>query len=408
MRVLFATTRGAGHFGPLVPFAQACRRAGHEVVVAGPRSVGGLVARAGLPLRAVPEAPADVIDAAFAPVWAHEATVQHVVQDLFVGIHARTALPGMLSIVAEWMPDVIVRETMEYASLLAADYYGVPQVRVGVHLTSQIDGDVMFAQFAATALNVAPERLLDSPLLTRAPRWPDEPEHEALRFRTDVVPRREEDLVYVSFGSEAPVSEHFPGVYREAIDALADLPVRTLVTIGDRRAPAELGPLPPSVTVQRWAPQGEVMSRAAAMVGHGGSGSTLNALAAGVPQAFVPLFVDGPANADRVAEAGAGIVAEDLAADVEKLLTEPRYRQAAATLADEIRALPPVEDAVAVIARAAGPVRPRARGAVGGGRSTAARTSSTAPAASSPPAAAHRGRPSRRPAPPRRAPRRTA
>ncbi len=147
--------------------------------------MGGLVARAGLPLRAVPEAPAAAIDAAFAPVWAQEATVQHVVQDLFVGIHARTALPGMLSIVAEWKPDVIVRETMEFASLLAADYYGVPQVRVGVHLTSQIDSDGMFAELAATALNVAPERLLDSPLLTRAPHWPDEPEHEALRFRTE-------------------------------------------------------------------------------------------------------------------------------------------------------------------------------------------------------------------------------
>ena len=154
MRVLFATTRGAGHFGPLVPFAQACRRAGHDVLVAGPRSVAGLVARAGLPLRAVPEAPAAAIDAAFAPVWAQEATVQHVVQDLFVGIHARTALPGMLSIVAEWRPDVIVRETMEFASLLAADYYGVPQVRVGVHLTAQIDSDGMFAELAATALNV--------------------------------------------------------------------------------------------------------------------------------------------------------------------------------------------------------------------------------------------------------------
>ena len=37
------------------------------------------------------------------------------------------------------------------------------------------------------------------------------------------------------------------------------------------------------------------------------TGSTLTALAAGVPQAFVPLFVDGPANAARVAELGAGV-----------------------------------------------------------------------------------------------------
>ena len=114
-------------------------------------------------------------------------------------------------------------------------------------------------------------------------------------------------LVYVSFGSEAAASHHFPGVYRRAARALGELPVRTLVTIGDRRDPSELGPLPPSVRVERWVPQAAVMAQASAMVGHGGSGSTLMALAAGVPLAFVPLFVDGPANARRVAELGGGI-----------------------------------------------------------------------------------------------------
>jgi UDP:flavonoid glycosyltransferase YjiC (YdhE family) len=93
------------------------------------------------------------------------------------------------------------------------------------------------------------------------------------------------------------------------------------------------------------------------MVGHGGSGSTLTALAAGVPQAFVPLFVDGPTNAAAVAETGAGLVAEDLAADVWALLDDPRYRVAAGEIAGEIRALPPVDDAVAVIEGAALAVR---------------------------------------------------
>ena len=64
--------------------------------------------------------------------------------------------------------------------------------------------------------------------------------------------QRRRPLVYVTFGSEAPASEHFPGVYRDTIAALAELPVPVLVTIGDRRDPAELGPLPPSVRVERW------------------------------------------------------------------------------------------------------------------------------------------------------------
>jgi UDP:flavonoid glycosyltransferase YjiC (YdhE family) len=353
MRLLFATTRGAGHLGPLLPFAHACRRAGHDVVVVGPPSVATLVARARLSFLPVPEAPAATVDAAFAPVWSQSAAVDHVVQDLFVGLHARTALPGMLATVSQWRPDVIVRESMEFASALAADAHGVPQVRVGVHLASRIDAGGMLEAIAAPALDIAPERLLDSPLLTRAPASLNEPGESVLRFRTDAAPPRPdhgEPLVYVSFGSEAPASEHFPGVYRRAIDALATLPVRGLVTIGDRRDPAELGPLPRSIRVERWVAQSDVMPRAAAMITHGGSGSTLTALAAGVPQAFVPLFVDGPSNAERVAATGAGLVAGDLAADVWRLLDDPSHRRAAAAIAAEIRALPPVDDAVAVIA----------------------------------------------------------
>ena len=36
VRVLFASTQGAGHFGPLIPFIDACLRNGHEALVVGP------------------------------------------------------------------------------------------------------------------------------------------------------------------------------------------------------------------------------------------------------------------------------------------------------------------------------------------------------------------------------------
>ncbi len=40
MRFLFATTGGAGHFGPLIPLAHAATAFGHEVRVAAPTAVG--------------------------------------------------------------------------------------------------------------------------------------------------------------------------------------------------------------------------------------------------------------------------------------------------------------------------------------------------------------------------------
>jgi hypothetical protein len=53
MRVLFSTTRGAGHFNPRVPFVRACVGAGHEVLVTGAARVGPQAERAGLPFAAI-------------------------------------------------------------------------------------------------------------------------------------------------------------------------------------------------------------------------------------------------------------------------------------------------------------------------------------------------------------------
>ena len=50
MRVLFTTTGNPGHLLPLVPLAHACRRAGHDVLVATQRARGAIVEQAGLPL----------------------------------------------------------------------------------------------------------------------------------------------------------------------------------------------------------------------------------------------------------------------------------------------------------------------------------------------------------------------
>ena len=47
MRVLFSTTAGAGHFGPLVPVAQACLAAGWDVAVAAPSTFGDTVRACG-------------------------------------------------------------------------------------------------------------------------------------------------------------------------------------------------------------------------------------------------------------------------------------------------------------------------------------------------------------------------
>jgi UDP:flavonoid glycosyltransferase YjiC (YdhE family) len=103
------------------------------------------------------------------------------------------------------------------------------------------------------------------------------------------------------------------------------------------------------------------------MVGHGGAGTTLAALAGGVPQVLLPVFADQPINAERVAEFGAGLALDmspeglaQLGAAVRELLVDQRYRAAARRVADEIASLPPVDEAVELLeAVGSGPrVRP--------------------------------------------------
>jgi MGT family glycosyltransferase len=184
-----------------------------------------------------------------------------------------------------------------------------------------------------------------------------EPDAHPPRPLPDWWPDSQAPLVYLTFGSVAPTMDYFPGVYRDAIDALAMLPVRVLVTVGRDRDPRELGPLPPSVHVARWVPQADVMPHAAAIVCHGGSGTVRAGLAEGVPMVVLPLFADQPYNARRIAELGAGIVlepgADGLADAVSSVIADPSYREAARQVAEDTRRLPTVDTATTILRRLA-------------------------------------------------------
>jgi hypothetical protein len=262
---------------------------------------------------------------------------------------------------------VVVRESGEFSSIIAAGHLGVPRVDVEIALATRTADRFLSVAGPPTddlrrRFGLAPGDGRQAPRFTLAPAALDDPEASAdvRRFRAPadaggaVVPAFGDDalpLVYLTFGTEVPsrARSYFPGLYREALDALAGLPVRVLVTIGDERDPAELGPMPSSVRVARWVPQAAVMREAAAMVGHGGAGTVLAALAAGVPMALIGLFADQPLNARQVAELGVGLALDGPAAlreAVPRLLAEPGFRERAMGVATEIGELPPVDDAV--------------------------------------------------------------
>jgi UDP:flavonoid glycosyltransferase YjiC (YdhE family) len=385
MRFLFSTTSGTGHLVPMLPFAHALERAGHDVLVAGSGSAGKLARGEGFEYRPVAEPVPSELDAVHDRLrsLSNDDSAEPAIQDMFVRTYAAAALPDMYRLVKSWRPDVVLRESTEFASCLAAELCGVPQVRIGFALSAANEDWIL--ALAAPALDelrehlgIAPDpnaaRMRATLCLTQSPRLIDLPEGHELapvhryRAQPEETPAAlpdwwngsDDPLVYLSFGTVLP-QDGYPDMYRAAIDALDGLPIRLLVTIGRGQNPAALGELPPWVRVEEWVPQAAVMPHARAMVGHGGAGTTLAALAGGVPTVFLPVFADQPINAARVAEFGAGLALEmtpaglgRLGAAVRELLENPRYRLAARDAADEIASLPVVDDSVELLEAAAG------------------------------------------------------
>lgn len=369
MRILLTTIRGEGHLRPLLPFADAFRDRGHDVLIAIPDEATGLVLDAGHDAWALPQAPAEVTDAIFARTRGAtgEEANRIVIGELFAGTHARAALPGVMGAVAEWQPDVIVHETCEFAGALVAERAAMPSVRVAVHIASL---EHSIAEYAAAEVDVlraemgidadpAGERLIGGPSITLTPPTLDGGER-AGHYREPAAPLQAapgsasgdpRPLVYVSYGTVAPQGDAYPGIYRDAIEQLSALDVRVLLNTG-RQDPAALGTLPPGVHAQRWVREASVLPHVSAMVSHAGAGSVRTALSAGVPLALAPRFGDQPLNARAVQQAGAGLVVEApdrIAATVSALLNDPSYASTAAAIAAEVDGLPEAGEAIEVL-----------------------------------------------------------
>ena len=111
-------------------------------------------------------------------------------------------------------------------------------------------------------------------------------------------------LIYVSYGS---LGAGDTGLLKRVIAALAELPYRALVNVGDYiedYAPAET---PGNVHLAAWYPQPSVIGQADAVIHHGGNNSFTECLYFGKPAIIMAYCWDGHDNATRVAETGHGV-----------------------------------------------------------------------------------------------------
>ena len=117
MRVLFSSTRGAGHLQPLLPYARALAARGHEVAVAAPIELSETLRDAGFPHFVFDRPGEDVLE----PIWARLNAVAHdeaaamaiAAGEVFGGVNAVTAVPKLQLAISTFAPQLIVRDSVE-------------------------------------------------------------------------------------------------------------------------------------------------------------------------------------------------------------------------------------------------------------------------------------------------------
>jgi UDP:flavonoid glycosyltransferase YjiC (YdhE family) len=322
MRVLFASLASVGHTYPLIPLAIAARAAGHEVHFAAGEEVHAPLAANGLrPFR-----PADS----------------------FYQVYAEDLAPEL----ARLQPDLVVHEWGVPGAAVAASRAGIPGVWHGFGRMFPdgigLESPTRNAEAPGRPhLDICPPSLQDKDFLATEDRivLRPVPYNEPATLDARSGQRGAEPLIYLTLGTAFGTAE----LLTMAITGLATLDAQVVVAAG--RVPVEqLGDVPDNVTVRSWVPQAELLPYVDVVVHHGGSGTTLGALAVGAPQLLLPQGADQFANAEAVHTAGAGLrlLPDELSADaiaeqVRRLSSRhghTDHRDAARTIAEEIAGMP--------------------------------------------------------------------
>ena len=127
-------------------------------------------------------------------------------------------------------------------------------------------------------------------------------------------------------------------------EACKGLDVQLVVSHGGGLSQEQASALPGNPLVVGYAPQEDLLSRAALTVTHAGLNTVLDSLAHGVPLVTIPITYEQPAIARRVERAGsgrvvplAGMSSGPLGSALRDVLGNPHYRVAASRIGEAIR-----------------------------------------------------------------------
>ncbi|MEO6089941.1 MAG: nucleotide disphospho-sugar-binding domain-containing protein [Umezawaea sp.] len=386
MRVLLTNWAWPTHMHHLISLGWAFAANGHEVRVAsqpalsdviGTAGLTGVVLgkdvdllspevreRAGMPVSQLPEpgSPPDYLR-----MWQTTTTRMEVL--------AEAMTSELVSFAKDWKPDLIIWDWMTFAGPITGRLLGIPTARL-------LYGPDMFVRLADAATAVEPDAVpkwLDSlygrfgaSVDTAARGWGEtwcvDTSPASIQMPgIDGVPMR-----YVPYNgvSVAPAWTASPPSRRRVcvtmgtsskrlrgrdsvslpvlLEGLADLDAEIVVAGTTAQAlDVSEAELPGNATFVEYLPLHALLPTCSAILHQGGIGSAMTSAHAGVPQVIAAAIADQPFNAERFGSVGAAIPVAatvgcelDVIDAVHRVLEEPKYSVAAASVRDEILSRP--------------------------------------------------------------------
>ncbi|SBT43075.1 nucleotide disphospho-sugar-binding domain-containing protein [Micromonospora auratinigra] len=357
MRVLFLSTPLASHLYPMVPLAWALRAAGHDVAVA---TTGPALSVASSGLDVIDFDPEGrcpslaQINATRPDIVARRAT--RIDDGMVLLIEAtRQYVDRMIEVAGRWRPDLVVHSQLQGGGPLAAATLGVPAVEHGASLLRTGDfyerlDQLIPETFEAYGLTGLPPRraLLDvappSMVVGRPDAWPMRyvPYNGGGVLPVDLTVPTDRPRVAVTIGTNI-MAPNMAQLLSRLYAAAAGVDAEFVVLLSGIDAAADDAPDNVRV-VREWLPLRALLGTCGLIVHHGGAGSILAALDAGVAQLVVPSGAPSYIQADAVRERGVGVTATAEEVDAELLrraLDDEKLRAAAAEVRDEMAGMPP-------------------------------------------------------------------
>jgi UDP:flavonoid glycosyltransferase YjiC (YdhE family) len=313
MRALLAPFPLPGHLSPFLALGQALRRRHHDVWLYADASCEAAATAAGCSIAVSPTEGA-------ARIGQQQVTQADMVH--WASAVARTTSVHLAAALEAHPVDVLVIDEMNLGAALVAQAAGTPWLSLP---TSPALRNPQFHDWpsmiptqalrAALGLVADARNSLHQGISPRGALLPWTAEFDAGRAAPGEVHvgpllwdaassdrSTFEVLVSISTSPHAQLRQALLRFLEHALAALADLPHRAVLTVGDMVLPP--GAVPAHVEVRGHVEHGPLMNGLKLFVHHGGWGSIGRCLRAGVPMLIVPFERDQPANAFRCERLG--------------------------------------------------------------------------------------------------------